>query len=127
MKTKLILSVIAVLFMLTACFGQETFHFEGESDNWQVEYVTDVKSSKDSENGTIKIRYIGENETPDQIYYSIKSGSTDMSGDASMEEEFLEMAGSNCSGCAVTKENDEFDVMMEWDGQSENFTLNNVN
>lgn len=126
MKTKLALLVIATLFILTACFGQETLHFEGESDNWQVEYVTDIVSSKDSEDGTIKMRYEGESETPNQIYYSIKTGSSDMSGDASMQEEYLEIAGNNCSGCSVTKEDDEFDVTIEWDDKSENFTLKNV-
>jgi len=47
-----------------------------------------------------------------------------MSGDVPMQDEVLEIAGSSCSGCAVTKEDDEFDVIIEWDDKSESFTLN---
>lgn len=111
---------------MTACFGQETFHFDGESDNWKVEYIIDVLESKNSEEGTIKIKYIGESEAPNHIDYYIKDGSSEMSGDLSMQDGTFETQGSNCSGCAVTKEDDEFEVTIEWNGESEHFTLKNV-
>lgn len=56
--------------------------------------------------------------------YSVISGASEMSGDVPMQDEVLEIAGSSCSGCAVTKEDDEFDVIIEWDDKSESFTLN---
>lgn len=126
MKIKVVLSVISVLLILTACFGQETLRFEGESDDWKVRYVTDIASSKDAENGTIQMRYLGDSEAPNQIYYSIKSGSSDMSGEATMEEGYLEIDGIHCSGCLVTKEDAEFDMTIEWDDKSESLILKNI-
>jgi ABC-type glycerol-3-phosphate transport system substrate-binding protein len=125
MKIKVLISVFSVLFALTACSGEETLHFKGESDNWNIDYVTNVVASDSSERGTIKITYVGENEAPKQIDYMIKGGSGKMSGDTPMQADTLEIPGSNCSGCAVTRNDDEFDVTIEWDGKSESFTLEN--
>lgn len=126
LKIKVVLFAAVALWILTACDGQETFHFENESDNWKVEYAADVETSRDAEESTIKIQYTGEGEAPNQVYYSIQSGTGDMSGDASMKGEVLETAGSKCSGCAVTKEDDEFEVTIEWEDKSEHFTLKNA-
>lgn len=126
MKIKSLMSVLSVSFVLTACSGEETFHFEGESDNWSIEYVTDVVESDSSEKSIIIIKYIGENEAPKQIDYNIKGELSEMSGgDSPMQDGVLKTAGSTCSGCAVTNEDDEFDVTIEWDEKSERFTLKN--
>lgn len=113
-----------ILFVLTACFGQERLHFEGGSDSWEVNYNLEVSVKDNSEQGTIKINYAGEDEAPNQIDYEIKGGSGGMSGgDASLEDGFLETPGSNCSGCAVTQKDDEFDVTIDWEGKTDHFTL----
>lgn len=113
-----------VLLLLTACTNQKTFHFHGESENWDVRYVVDIVG-ENSESSSIVIRYFGEASVPEKIYYYIDHGSGASSGNVSLDEGVLRTSGGSCSGCAVTKENEEIDVIIEWNGETENFTLNN--
>jgi len=116
--------LLLVPIALTACIGQERLHFEGSSGSWEVNYDLLVSEKDSSEQGTVKIKYVGEDETPEQIDYEIKGGSGKSSGNnTALDDGFLEASGSNCSGCAVTQEDDEFDVTIDWAGKTDNFTL----
>lgn len=78
MKLKISALLCYVFLILVACSGLQTYHFQGDSENWNVDYT--INSTGDnSESGDITIKYIDENETPKEINSS--SGSS--SGNAS--------------------------------------------
>lgn len=124
MKLKISALLCFVFLLLVACSGQQTYHFKGDSENWNVDYSIDIKGNN-SESGDITIKYIGENETPIEINYEINSRSGSSSGNMELNDGVLKTSAPTCSGCAVTKENEELDVTIEWDGKTESFTLKN--
>lgn len=120
MNLKLPVLLCFVFLFLIACSTQKTYHFKGESENWHVDNTIDIIDN-DSEFERIKIKYIGDNEIPEEIYYEIKGNS----GNTLLNDGVFKTSDSACYGCALTKENEEIDVTIEWNGKSDSFTLKN--
>lgn len=125
MKFKIGVVLFLVAIILSACWGQKTIHFNGESNSWEVEYIADVQST-DSESTSIKMRYVGEGEPPENINYAVDSGTGGSEGsNISLDNGVLHTSGDYCSGCAVTSEDDDINVVIEWNGRTEEVNLEN--
>ncbi|SET10947.1 hypothetical protein SAMN05216389_105198 [Oceanobacillus limi] len=87
-----------------------------------MEYIVYINSST-SEEGELSIKYTGEEQVPNTINYKVGaySGEGRPLGDDNSPTSITRSTG--CSGCSVTEENDEIDVEIEWNGNSETFTL----
>lgn len=125
MKLRFLLLVIALLLTLSACQGQETINFKGKSDNWEVVYQVDIQS-EDSESTSLEIKYIGEGKSPKEMDYTLDSVSGGGDGNnIPLNDGVYKSSPNNCSGCAVTGEDDNIKVTIEWQGKSEKITLSN--
>jgi hypothetical protein len=114
-----------LLIILSGCGDGDRFVFSGESDNWQVDYEA-IIYDETSEETFGSIKYIGNESAPKEINYVIKSGSDKKSGEnISLEEGSTTISKGSCQGCAITRENEEMEVEITWDGQKEHFTLKN--
>ncbi|MYL49954.1 hypothetical protein GLV98_10680 [Halobacillus litoralis] len=109
--------------VLTGCLGQKTLHFQEESENWEVEYIADVKS-EDSESTSLHITYVGEGEAPENINYTLDSPTGGREGDyVLLNDGMVQQMGNFCSGCAVTRKDHEIQVTIEWGEKEETLDL----
>ena len=120
MKNFLFLLLI-ISFVLAGCSEQKKLVFNGESDNWSVNYIAQVHSS-DSEEVDYTIRYIGEEPAPKTIDYQI--GDDLVKGQSLNDKNnSVKKDGESCSGCAVTLEGDEIKMTIKWNENAETLTL----
>ncbi|NJP39412.1 hypothetical protein [Alkalicoccus luteus] len=105
-----------MLLFVAACQNQDTLHFSNEGDNWEVDYTVNIYD-ENSQSIDYAIRYIGEESLPETLNYSI--GSTTVTGEILSEGGVIEHSGSGCSGCAVTREDDDIEFSIEWDDEHE--------
>ncbi|GEN52710.1 hypothetical protein [Halobacillus faecis] len=109
--------------VLTGCLGQKTLYFQEESENWEVEYIADVKS-EDSESTSLHITYVGEGEAPENINYTLDSPAGGREGDyVLLNDGMVQQMGNFCSGCAVTRKDHEIQVTIEWGEKEETLDL----
>jgi len=120
------ISLIILLFILSGCGNDsDRYNFSGSSDNWDVFYVVNVSNGNAQEKtGTIK--FTGDGEGPEIIDYKIEtnSGGSEATG-ITLDDKVANLGNSMCEGCAVVQENEEIEVEVTWDGQTEKLTLFN--
>lgn len=119
---KLILLFIMAL-ILSGCVDGDRYNFSGSGENWDVFYVVDVSNGTSQvEEGTVK--YTGEGEAPDTINYKLEAnlGSSGGTG-VDITDGTGNIANGACSGCAVIQGDEEIEVEITWDGQTENLIL----
>lgn len=123
---KLILSVI-LLLILSGCVNSDRYEFSGSSENWDVFYVVEVSGGDgQQENGTVK--FTGDDEAPESIDYKLETTSGDSEGTGvSMTNGVGSIANGSCGGCAVVQGDEEVEVEITWDGQTEKLVLMNEN
>lgn len=110
--------------ILSGCVDGDRYNFSGSSENWDVIYTVDVSEGTSQEkSGTIK--FVGEGEAPETIDYKIEanSGGSEGTGVTLTDGVVDDVASSICEGCAVIQEDEEIEVEITWDGQTENFIL----
>lgn len=118
-----------MLLLLTAC-GDETnrYNFKGSSDNWDMNYVVNVTAS-DSQDKSGTVIYTGKGQAPETVDYQITTSSSGSEGTGVVLENGK--AGSigkvSCEGCSVIQKNEEIQVEISWDGQTEEFVLTRDN
>lgn len=121
--------MLMMLLLLTAC-GDETnrYNFKGSSDNWDMNYVVDVTSS-DSQNKSGTVIFTGEGQVPETVDYNITTKLGMSAGTGVMLESGK--AGSigkvSCEGCTIIQEDEEIQVEISWNGQTEEFVLTKDN
>ncbi|PRO67192.1 hypothetical protein [Alkalicoccus urumqiensis] len=108
------------LFALTACSNQETLHFQGEGENWEVEYTANVTNETDQTIDYV-IRYIGEGDVSEAVDYQI--GETTVTNETLEDNRYVEHAGSGCQNCSVLQQEDTIDFSIQWEENNERFTL----
>ncbi|WP_142675566.1 hypothetical protein [Rossellomorea aquimaris] len=120
MKRMLLVSMTfyTIVTLLTGC-QQKTLSFEGKGDYWEGSYISNQTSN--SENGEFMFGYTGE-ESIGEIEYFITSRAGDSSGNINVDGKVFTRSTA-CSGCAKTVEDDEFHVVIQWDGKEDSFTL----
>ncbi|PSL40897.1 hypothetical protein B0H99_10329 [Planomicrobium soli] len=120
--------LMTVLLFLSACGnGDNRYNFSGSSKNWDMFYVVNVSNGDSEEkNGTIK--FTGSGEAPETINYKIATSSGGSEGIGITLEDAVGKTGNGyCSGCAVIQKDEEIEVQITWNGQTENFVLTNKN
>lgn len=103
----------------------EVVTFTGKSNNWSV--IFQATSFNDTSEATkFKIQYIGKEEIPKEINYSISSSNLrDLKGTDTLDENgVLEGSGARCNGCMITNKNEEIVSTVEWGKDKETMTLN---
>nr|TXF85925.1 hypothetical protein FTX54_07565 [Alkalicoccus halolimnae] len=129
---KKMIGLLAFAFILNGCGNGDgdvssgngedgaEYHFLGSSENWEVVYEVDISNGNEEES-TGTIEYIGEGNAPETLeYYRI--GSTEGTGRA-LNDGVADTGRTGCEGCAVTREDEEIEVEVTWNGQTENLTL----
>lgn len=117
-KTTFFIIAFCSLILIAGC-QQKTLNFKGEGDYWEGSYTSNQTS--DSENGEFEFVYKGKENVKD-IVYKITSNTGESSGNINVNgKRFTDSDG--CSGCLVSNEDDEFNVVIKWDGKEDTFTL----
>ncbi|ANU21388.1 hypothetical protein BBI15_14985 [Planococcus plakortidis] len=124
---KKIIGLLVLAFDLSGCVDGDRYNFSGSSENWDVFYVVDVSDGTNQEkSGTIK--YVGEGNAPEMIDYEIEaSGSGSEGTGITLNEGTADTGRSSCEGCAVIQEDEEIEVEITWNGQTENLLLTTDN
>ncbi|SEA98568.1 hypothetical protein SAMN05421743_11213 [Thalassobacillus cyri] len=86
MRYKSLVWLVLAVITLSACTGQRTLHYTGESENWEVTYRINQTSS-DTLNRSASIQYIGEGEPPETIDYHFISQMSESSGGTSLSDQ----------------------------------------
>lgn len=120
---KKLISLFIMTLILSGCVDGDRYNFSGSSENWDVFYVVDVSNGTSQvEEGTVK--YTGEGEAPDTINYKLEANSGGSEGTGlTIIDGTGNIANGSCEGCAVVQEDEEIEVEITWDGQTENLIL----
>lgn len=120
---KKIILLLAMIIFLSGCANGGRYNFSGSSENWDIFYVVDVSNGTSQEkSGTIK--YVGEGSAPKTIDYKIEANAGGSEGTGvTLTDGVVDAASSICEGCAVIQEDEEIEVEINWDGQTENLVL----
>jgi hypothetical protein len=128
------IGLLVFVFMLAGCGNGDSanssgnsgdwdvYNFLGSSDNWHVSYEADI-SNGDMETNTGTIEYTGEEQAPETIDYKIDYNSGNTEGSRDLLNGEVDLGRSSCGGCAVIQEDEEIEVEITWDGQTENLIL----
>ncbi|MDG5471475.1 hypothetical protein P6709_06925 [Jeotgalibacillus sp. ET6] len=120
-----VLSLLILMLLLSACANGDRYNFSGSSDHWDVFFTADV-SDESSQSITGTIKYTGEEPVPKTIDYTFKRDGGNLEGrDLMVEEDAVNIGKLSCEDCAVTQEDDQMEVEITWNGQSENLRLSN--
>ena len=120
---KKIMVLLMTLFVLYGCADGDRYNFSGSSEHWDVIYVIDASNQTEQiETGTIK--YTGEDPVPKTIDYILEY----QGGNASeigipLDEGVTNTEKRACNGCAAIQEDEEIEVEIMWNGQTENLIL----
>lgn len=118
--------LIILLLILSGCGDSKRHEFSGSSENWHVVYVVEISSS-DRQQTTGIIEYLGDETVPKTIDYEIATLLTSLNSTGkSLTDGKANIGTDNCDGCAVIKEDEEIEVEIAWDGQTEKFILKNT-
>ncbi|WP_033542741.1 hypothetical protein [Planococcus sp. CAU13] len=120
---KKIIPFFIMAIILSGCVDGDRYNFSGSSENWEALYVVDVSGGTHQvEEGSV--RYTGEGEVPDTINYKVdtKPGSSEGNG-AGVTDGVVNIGGGACSGCGVVQEDQEIEIEITWNGQTENLVL----
>lgn len=112
------LAFYTLLIVLTGC-QQKTLYFKGEGEYWEGQYTSNQTINR--EDGEFQFVYKGMGTVKD-VVYKITSNTGESSGNITVNGKGFKDRES-CSGCAVTYEDDEFKVVIKWDGKEDTFTL----
>lgn len=112
MKYFLYIMVIIAILVTAGCSLQTTTHFSGKGDNWIVKYTAN------GETADYEIQYTGEEPIPENINYIIDTFS--VTGRELSENGYVQ---NEHRGNDVDENDEEINVTIEWNGESEIFNL----
>lgn len=112
-----------LLLILSGCGIGERHEFAGSSENWQVLYVVEV-SNGDRQETTGTIEYIGDKPIPEAFDYEMVNVLTTLGGTGRPLIDGKAIIGNDrCENCRIIQEDDELEVEIMWNGQSDKFVL----
>lgn len=123
--TKRMIILMTLLFILSGCGNGDRYNFSGSSENWDVFYVVDVSGgNSQEEKGTVK--FTGGEGAPETIDIKLetKAGGAGSTG-LKLDDGAGNFGQGACSGCAVVQEDEEIEVEITWNGQTESLVLTN--
>ncbi|WP_018924423.1 hypothetical protein [Salsuginibacillus kocurii] len=122
MKRKWLVCLGTLLIALTACENQDSYIYEGEGEDWDVEYTAHVEGET-QEAHEYQLSYQGGEIPPTSVNYEINSvevenAPVDQDGNVDTHEE-------NCDKCNIRSVDEEIEVMIEWEDHTEELILEN--
>ncbi|ANU13100.1 hypothetical protein BBI08_04265 [Planococcus halocryophilus] len=120
--------MLMTLLLLTSC-GNDTdrYNFTGSSDNWDMNYVVNV-TGVDSQEKSGTVTYTGEGQAPETVDYKITTSSAGSDGTGvGLENGAGNIGTVTCGGCAVIQKDENIQVEISWNGQTEELVLTNEN
>lgn len=123
---KRIISVLVLAFILSGCGVGERYELSGNSENWEVFYVVEL-STQNKLMGSGTLEYTGEEPIPETFNYEIefKLRTLKTTGEQ-LTARKINFGSTRCDLCYFD-EDDEIELEIEWDGQTENMTLTTNN
>lgn len=119
------LSLLVILLVVVSGCSGERLEFSGSSENWKVFYVAEV-SNGDRQETTGTIEYIGDEPPPETFDYEMVNVLTVLGGTGKhLKDGKATIGNDRCNDCRTLQKDDELEVAIKWDGQTENLTLNN--
>ncbi|MGG4263743.1 hypothetical protein [Peribacillus simplex] len=120
---KTLIFMIFLVFILVGCNNDNKYiKLSGESDHWKGEYV--ATATENTENGTYKIKYKDANSDGQVTFKKLQVLINDtMEKNVKNHDEPTIEIPVACGGCSVTNENIPINVTINWDGNTETFTL----
>ncbi|MBE1557165.1 hypothetical protein [Sporosarcina limicola] len=120
------LPILIGILLLTACQAdEEDLNFIGSSENWSAEII--VKIIDGSEKSGIVLKYTGNNlEFIGNINYIVENDRNDFSFGAngvSLNEDGIYTSADLSSNSASTKKDDNLNIKIDWNDQTESFVL----
>ncbi|KGX91168.1 hypothetical protein N781_05160 [Pontibacillus halophilus JSM 076056 = DSM 19796] len=116
-----LLLAIGVLVLLSACGPNDNLHFEGESPSWSGQLQ--VYASDEEMNGNYEFRLNSEDHPViEALSIRINDGSTTLNDERVTTDKAITLP-IKCSGCATLKNTSEIPVTIDWNGNTESFTL----
>ena len=106
------------------------YSFTGSNENWEVLFEVDVVNKDQGENqvdenGTLT--FIGEDEAPEMVDYKLKTDSGINSKEGTgvpIYEEVGSFAQGSCGNCVPMDADEELELEIIWDGNTEKIILN---
>ncbi|MCZ2258116.1 hypothetical protein [Sporosarcina sp. G11-34] len=120
-----ILLLVTLVFLLSGCVDGNKNSFSGSGDNWDVSYEAVVTNEVEQQTAG-KIKYIGDNKTPETLDYTIKYNNL---GQGSIGEErplkfgAVKFKDVTCGNCEIIQKDDKIEVEIMWEGQTEKLIL----
>ncbi|KOS61337.1 hypothetical protein FJQ98_01635 [Lysinibacillus agricola] len=122
---KQILLLVTLVLLMSGCVDGDKYSFSESGDNWEILY--EVVVTNDVEQQTAgSIKYIGDNKAPETIDYKIQYNSL---GQGSSDEESplkfgaVKFKNITCGNCEIIQKDDEIEVEIMWEGQTEKLIL----
>ena len=110
---------------MSGCSDGDSFSFSGSGENWDVVYEVVVTNETEQQTaGTIK--YIGDGKALETIDYIIEHNSL---GQGSSDEEsplksgVVKFNNITCGNCEIIQKDDEIEVEIMWEEQTEKIIL----
>ncbi|EIM07498.1 hypothetical protein A1A1_04782 [Planococcus antarcticus DSM 14505] len=123
---KKIIGLLVLMVILSGCGNDSNrYNFAASGENWDAFYVVNVSNGdREEKSGTVK--FTGEGEAPEIINYKIEtnSGGTEATG-VTVNNGVVDIGKGFCDGCAVIQGDEEIEVEITWDGQTEKLLLKN--
>ena len=110
---------------MSGCVDGDRYSFSGSGDNWDILYEVEV-SSEVEQQAVGKIKYIGDNKAPETIDYKIEynNKSQGNSGVKSpLKYGVVKFKSVICGNCEIIQKDEEIEVEILWEGQTEKLIL----
>lgn len=125
---KKVITLLVVVFIMSGCTkaNGDRYNFSGNSENWEVLYTIDV-SNDNEQVYKGEAHFIGEGEAPEAIDYELEMNSSSSTGaNTRLIDGVAKVGTSSCGGgCESIEGDEEIEVEINWNGQTENFLLKN--
>lgn len=123
---KLILLLVSLVSLMSGCVNGDFLSFSGSGDNWDITYEAVVTNEVNQQTAG-KIKYIGDNKAPETIDYKIvynKALGQGNSGEESLlKYGAVKFKNVTCGNCEIIQKDDEIEVEIMWEGQTEKLIL----
>ena len=120
-----ILLLVTLVFLMSGCADGDSYSFSGSGDNWDVLYEVVVTNEVEQQTAG-KIKYIGDNKAPETIDYKIEynnKGQGSSGEESPLKNGAVKFKDVTCGNCEIIQKDDEIEVEIIWEGQTEKLIL----
>ncbi len=103
----------------------DRYSFSGSGDNWDIIYEVEVTDEVKQQTAG-KIKYIGDNKAPESIDYKIvynDKGQGSSGEESPLKYGAVKFKNVTCGNCDIIQKDDEIEVEIMCEGQTEKLIL----